>query len=123
MKDVSATIQYKNKKYELVFNLNVMEAIQEEYGSVEQWGKMCEPPSPKGEPCIKALKYGFAAMLNEGIDISNEENGTNDPILSLKQVGRIVSGLGIKNAAVALNQAVVKSTEIDKKNGSSTKKK
>lgn len=120
MKDVSTTIQYKGKDYKLVFNLNVMETIQDEYGSIEKWGAMCEPAN--GEPNVKALKYGFAAMLNEGIDISNEENGTDDPPLTLKKVGRMVSEIGINQAATALSSTVVKSTKSNEKNGSSTKK-
>ena len=120
MKDVSTTIQYKDKEYKLVFNLNVMEVIQDEYGSIEKWGAMCEPA--KGEPNVKALKYGFAAMLNEGIDISNDENGTDDPLLSLKQVGRMVSELGINQAAIALSDTVVKSTKSNEKNELSTTK-
>lgn len=121
MKDVSTTIQYKDKEYKLVFNLNVMEVIQDEYGSIEKWGAMCEPAN--GEPNVKALKYGFAAMLNEGIDISNDENGTDDPLLSLKQVGRMVSELGINQAATALSDTVVKSTKSNEKNELSTTKK
>lgn len=121
MKDVSTTIQYKDKEYNLVFNLNVMEVIQDEYGSIEKWGAMCEPAN--GEPNVKALKYGFAAMLNEGIDISNDENGTDDPLLSLKQVGRMVSELGINQAATALSDTVVKSTKSNEKNELSTTKK
>lgn len=120
MKDVSTTIHYKDKEYKLVFNLNVMEVIQDEYGSIEKWGAMCEPS--KGEPNVKALKYGFAAMLNEGIDISNDENGTDHPPLSLKQVGRMVSELGIDQAAIALSDTVVKSTKSNEKNELSTTK-
>lgn len=121
MKDVSTIIQYKNKDYKLVFNLNVMEEIQNEYGSVEKWGAMCEPGN--GEPNIKALKYGFASMLNEGIDIDNEENGTNDPPVTLKQVGRMVSEMGIDKTTQALSSTVIKSTKSNAKNELSTKKK
>ena len=35
MKDVNGEIQYKDKIYKTVFNLNVMEAIQEEYGTLD----------------------------------------------------------------------------------------
>lgn len=120
MKDVSTTIKYKDKEYKLVFNLNVMETIQDEYGSIEKWGAICEPG--KGEPNVKALKFGFAAMLNEGIEITNDEKGTDDPPLTLKQVGRIISDIGIDQAATALSSTVVKSTKSNEKNESSTKK-
>ena len=38
MKDVKKELQVNGINYALVFNLNVMEAIQEQYGSVELWG-------------------------------------------------------------------------------------
>ena len=62
-------------------------------------------------------------MLNEGIDIDNEENGTDNPLLTLKQVGRMITELGTGEAMNALNQTVVKSSQNTEKNGSSTKKK
>ena len=42
MKDINGKIQYKNKEYKLVFNLNVMEAVQAEYGTLEQWGDLTD---------------------------------------------------------------------------------
>lgn len=123
MKDVSTTIQYKGKDYKLVFNLNVMEEIQEEFGSVEKWGSLCEPTNDaQAEADVKAIKFGFKAMLNEGIDIDNEENGTNVPLLTLKQVGRMITDLGTGTAMNALNKTVIESSKSNEKNGSSTKK-
>lgn len=123
MKDVSTTIQYKGKDYKLVFNLNVMEEIQEKFGSVEKWGSLCEPTNDaQAEPDVKAIKFGFRAMLNEGIDIDNEEKGTNDILLTLKQVGRMITDLGTGTAMNALNKTVIESSKSNEKNGSSTKK-
>lgn len=115
MKDIYSEIEYNGKKYKLVFDFNVMEEIQNEYGSVENWGKECEP-SKNGEPNIKAIKFGFAAMLNEGIDITNEENKTSEAMFTLKQVGRILTELGTENIVKALNESVVASTKSIQKN-------
>ena len=82
MKDINGKIQYKGKDYKMVFNLNVMEAIQEEYGSIDKWGEL----TGGEEPNIKAVIFGFSAMLNEGIEIDNEEKGTDEKPLSLKTV-------------------------------------
>ena len=112
-KDIKQSIKYKGKDYELVFNLNVMEQIQEAYGSVEAWGKLVEA---EAEPKAKDIKYGFTAMLNEGIDIYNEENDDERPFFTEKQVGRIISEIGLNNAARALNKTVVDSTKSDEKN-------
>ena len=111
-------IDYKGEEYELVFNLNVMEEIQAEYGSVEAWGNLVEA---EAEPKAKDIKYGFTAMLNEGIDIYNEEHEDDEdfikrPFLSAKQVGRIISEIGLYEAAKKLNKTVVDSTKSDEKN-------
>ena len=125
MRDISTKINFKGKDYTLVFNLNVMEEIQNEYGTIDKWGALCEPKKGENskvvEPDIKALKYGFCAMLNEGIDIDNEKNGTSDPPLTLKQVGRMITEFGAQDAMEALNKTVIESSKKLSKNESSTK--
>jgi hypothetical protein len=56
-------------------------------------------------------------MLNEGIEIENEDNGTDIKPLTLRQVGRIITEVGLDKASTALNDTVVKSTESTEKNG------
>ena len=113
-KDIDGSfIEYKGVKYDLVFNLNVMEEIQNEYGSVEAWGELVEASA---EPKAKDIKFGFTAMLNEGIDIYNEEHADNRPFFTEKQVGRIISELGLNDAAKQLNKTVIDSTKSDEKN-------
>ena len=116
MKDVNGKIQYRGNTLTLVFNLNVMELIQEEYGSIEAWGNLTDGAENAGEPNAKAVIFGFAAMLNEGIDIENEENGTEKKPFTLKQVGRIVTEIGLDAATSALNDTVIDSTESAEKN-------
>ena len=111
-------IDYKGEKYELVFNLNVMEEIQAAYGSVEAWGDLVEA---EAEPKAKDIKFGFTAMLNEGIDIYNEEHENDEDFkarafLTEKQVGRIISEIGLVYAAKQLNKQVIESTKSDEKN-------
>lgn len=115
MKDVNGKIQYKGKEYSLVFNLNVMERIQEEYGSLDAWGSLTDG-STGGEPNAKAVIFGFTQMLNEGIDIANEENGTNDPMLTTRQVGRLITDVGLLEATGAMNKTVIDSTQSSEKN-------
>ena len=53
MKEISKTLEYKGKKYKLVFNLNVMQVIQDKYRTLEYWGKLTDgcllytSPSPR----------------------------------------------------------------------------
>lgn len=141
MKDFNGEIQYKGKVYKLVFNLNVMETIQAEYGSIDVWGDLTDGRAYskekyekqgnaipwedlsdkdkakfKREPDAKAVIFGFTEMLNEGIDISNEENGTDDKPLTLKQVGRMITEIGLAKATQTMNDTVIKSASSEEKN-------
>lgn len=115
MKDINGQLQYKGKTYKLVFNLNVMEAIQDEYKTLAEWGSLTD--GIDSEPNAKAVLFGLTAMLNEGIDIENEENGTNEPFLTKKQVGRILTEVGILDATSAMHDTVINSTQSAEKNG------
>lgn len=114
MKEMRSEIEYKGQKYNLVFNLNVMEAIQEEYGTIGKWGDLTD--GANGEVNAKAIKFGLTEMLNEGIDIDNEKNGTNIKPFTLKQVGRLLTEIGLQEATKKLNDTVVESTKGDEKN-------
>lgn len=116
MKEISKTLEYKDKTYKLVFNLNVMEVIQEKYGTLEKWGKITDGAENDGEPNAKAVIFGITAMLNEGIDIENEENGTSEKMLTKKQVGRMITEIGLKSSAQLMNNVVVDSTKSGEKN-------
>lgn len=116
MKEISKTLEHKDKKYKLVFNLNVMEVIQEKYGTLESWGKLTDGNENDGEPNAKAVIFGITAMLNEGIDIDNEENGTDEKMLTKKQVGRMITEIGLKSSAQLMNGVVVDSTKSAEKN-------
>ena len=103
-------IEANGRKYPIVFNINVMEEIQEAYGSVSQWGSIVENTGG-GEPRVKDLKIGLMAMINEGIDIDNEANGTNNPFVTTKQVGRIISEKGFDAITKEIINLTVASTK------------
>ena len=110
MKNTVVYIEANGKKYPLAFNLNVMEEIQEHYGTLDAWGKVTQGD---GEPKVKDLKCGVMAMLNEGIDMENERKGTNEPMLNAKQVGRIMTDVGIQNVVSAIQEITVASVKAD----------
>lgn len=114
MKDFNGEIEYKDKKYKLVFNLNVMEAIQEQYKTLEKWGSLTD--GKKGEPDAKAIIFGFTEMINEGLEIENEETGSEFKPVTLKQVGRMITEIGLKDATKTLNETVIESTKSAEKN-------
>lgn len=111
MKDYSIKFSVGEKEYKAIFNLNVMEAIQDEYGSIQKWAELTDAKS--GEVNAKALTYGLTEMINEAIDIENDEKGQNEPLLTRKQVGRLISQAGLEQSANALNSAVIEATKDD----------
>lgn len=111
MRDYKVQFQVEEQVYSAIFNLNVMEQIQEEYGSIQKWGALTDAKS--GEPNAKAIIFGFRAMINEAIEIENDEKGENKPLFTLKQVGRIISRAGLQKSAQALNTAVIQATRED----------
>ena len=114
MKDIESRITVNDKEYPIVFNLNVMEEIQEEYGTLDKWDNMTD--GTDGEPNAKAVIFGFTAMINEGIDIQNDRNGTNEKPLTKKQVGRLITEYGLINATKKMNDTVIQSTKSNEKN-------
>lgn len=113
MKNTIVYIVTEKGKYPLVFNLNVMEEIQDQYGSLDRWGELTQG---NGEPRVKELKNGILAMMNEGIDIENEDNGTNLPLLTAKQVGRIMTEVGIDKIVEKIREITIASTQGEQKN-------
>lgn len=125
MKDIVKTLKINGVSYPLVFNLNVMQAIQEQYGSLDVWGDLTEAKAETSqdgetkltkEPDAKAVIFGFTEMMNEGIDIENEQRGENRPFVTNRQVGRLLTEYGLAKAGTLLNETVIESTENPQKN-------
>ena len=102
-------IEYNGKKYPIAFDLNVMEQIQDEFGTINNWSELTSAEEPK----IKAVIFGFWAMINEGIEIWNEEHEDKLKPMSLKQVGRMITDVGMAEATGVLQGAVVDSVSDD----------
>lgn len=107
----NSKFEYNGREYNLAFNLNVMEAIQAKYGTLEKWGDVTGGNG--NEPEIGAIIDGFEMMINEGEEIAHEDDFK--PITH-KQVGRIISGIGLQKATEVLNAVVAESTKSDEKN-------
>lgn len=113
-----AYLDYGEKKYPMMFTLNVIENIQDEFGSLEKWEKEVMPED--GEPNIKSFKKTIAFMINEGIDYENDEFGKNEPFVSLKKVGRIITSLGFGKTSEVFIGLVKDSTVISKEKNVNT---
>lgn len=111
MQDTIKYIEADNIKYPLVFNLNVMEKIQDKYETIEKWGDLTD--GKEHEVNVKALKYGITEMINEGIDIENETSENKREFLTDKQVGRIITKLGIEKISNNVQETVIDATKIE----------
>ena len=65
----------------------------------------------ENEVNIGALKFGITEMINEGIDIENETAETKREFLTEKQVGRIITELGIEKMTEKVQETVIDSTK------------
>lgn len=96
MKDIMDKLEYQGKEYKLIFNLNVLEEIQDKYGTLNKI--LMEAYGEKtGEPSVKALAFMIAAMINEGIDIDNEKREVPEKFITQKQANRMLTEFIQKN--------------------------
>lgn len=116
MLDGFSHIKVKNTKgeeieYPIAFTLNVMEAVQEKYGTFSKWAEKLSAGEDGLD--ITAIIWTFETAINEGIDIENEDKNEKRPFITKKQAGRIVTSLGLEGATEKLRETVVKSTKTD----------
>ena len=111
MLDTIKYLETESEKYPLAFTLNVMEIIQEKYGSIEAWSKLIQR---QGEPDIKALKFFITEAINEGIEIENEKTGEKRKGVTSKKAGRILTEIGLKQATKAVASVITDSIQTDK---------
>ncbi len=111
MSEKISHVKVNEVEYPLVFNLNVMEEIQDKYETIEKWGELTD--GKDHEINVKALKYGITKMINEGIDIENETSETKRGFITEKQVGRIITDFGIEKMAQNVQNTVIESTKND----------
>ena len=120
MIDKITYLETDSEKFPLAFTLNIMEALQDEYGTLSEWSELIRNQK---EPNIKALKFFITEAINEGIDIENEKSDeTRAPITSAK-AGRIITEIGFQKVAKTINKMVSESvkTKENSKNVKATK--
>lgn len=118
MLDIVKHININEKEYPLAFTLNVMESIQDKYGSMKKWGEILQPKNE--EPKVKDLKWTFTEFINEGIDIENEDNEGKRPFVTTKQVGRLVSSVGMGEITAIMHGLTIDSMKTDSPNERTT---
>ncbi len=109
MKQKIIHLKTEKESFPLVFNLNVMEEIQEHYGSLDAWANLTD--GTEEEPKIKDIKVGLLAMINEGIDIENEDREVKRPFMTSKKLGRFISELGLAEAIKEVQNITTESVD------------
>ena len=103
-------LETETEKFPLVFTLNVMESIQEKYGTIEVWSNLIQRD---GEPDIKALKFFITEAINEGLEIEAEKTGEKPKAITAKKAGRILTEIGLSGAASKIMATISDSVEMD----------
>ncbi len=119
MLDIVKNMTINEKEYPIAFTLNVMEAIQDKYGSMKEWGDILQPPKNE-EPKIKDIKWTFTQFINEGIDIENEEKNEKRTLLTEKQVGRLITIVGMDKINKEMMLVTAESMKTDNPNEMTT---
>ena len=111
MLDIIKHLEIGDKKYPMVATINVLEKIQQEYGTIEKWQKLMlgfkeeTKKDKKGnetielvetnEISLKDMKFFVLESINEGIDIENEKLTEKREFITEKQAGRIITQIGV----------------------------
>lgn len=112
-------IEANGKRYPFACSINVLEEIQEEYGSIKEWSDILTTKKEEGN--IKELKHALMIMINEGIDIQNEESEQKMDFVTEKQVGRILTDASMTHASTfALVTKAMKESISESKNNQTT---
>ena len=99
-----------SEKYLLAFTLNVMESIQNEYGSLSNWSELIQNAK---EPNIKALKFFITESINKEIDIENDRINGNRAFVSSSKAGRILTEIGFQKVANIITKMITQSMPQD----------
>lgn len=101
--------------YPMAYTLNVMEEVQEEFGSITAWANKVSPKDKEAD--IKALIWTYEHFINEGIDIENEQKQEKRPFINHKQAGRLLTEIGLSEAATKIQEVTINGTKTgDEKN-------
>lgn len=112
MIDKITYLETDSEKFPLAFTLNIMEALQDEYGTLSEWSELIRNQK---EPNIKALKFFITEAINEGIDIENEKSSEKRVSITSSKAGRIITEIGLKKVANTITKMITESMPHDEK--------
>lgn len=113
-------LETESEKFPMAFTLNVMERIQEKYGTIKAWSDLVQR---EGEPDIKALKFFITEAINEGLEIESEKTGEKAKTITSKKAGRILTEVGLAGTANKIMTTITESIQVEpEKNETSPQK-
>ena len=112
MIDKITYLETDSEKFPLAFTLNVMEALQDEYGTLSEWSELIRNQK---EPNIKALKFFITEAINEGIEIENEKSSEKRVSITSSKACRIITEIGLKKVANTITKMITESMPHDEK--------
>ena len=93
-------IDYFDRKYPVTLDLNVTQAIQKKYGSLDRWGEIMDAE----ETPIEDVVWLYHEMINEGIEIENDLKGEDRSPIDFKTAARIISFMGEEESGNTLQE-------------------
>ena len=103
-------LETETEKFPMAFTINVMEKIQDEYGTTQAWSNLVQR---EGEPDIKALKFFVTEAINEGLDIESEKTGEKREPITPKKAGKILTEVGLANTANKIMNTITESIQTE----------
>lgn len=107
MLDINNSFEVNGEVYPLVADMVALEQIQNKYGTIDAWSNLISG----AEPNLEAVIFGIGEFINEGIDIENEKAEKPRALLTHKQVGRVITQLGLSKAAEKIKETIIESTK------------
>ncbi len=99
-------IKFAGKEYEVQLNINVIDAVQDEFNmdffDIE---KMFDD----NRKLYKVAKFLLWQMVNDSIRRKNIENGTNEKLLTLWEVGDNLTFANITETVTSVREAIINS--------------
>lgn len=103
MNEKSKTLKMGKKEYRLVFSTQALIDITERFGGVEEMAGELEK---KGVRAIPEYAWLIALLINQGIEIDNEDNGEEAPLIAEKTVLLYLSPAALIEAQHVLMDAI-----------------
>lgn len=105
-------INLRGRRYGLLFSLNVLDAVQDKYGTIDQLAEIFNPENNKD--WLKDTKWLLALLVNEGANLE-EFLGVENPVghITEQELGLLVDLQNFREVQNAIFAAFARGTKDD----------